>query len=790
LVILGKDKFKKERAIAWNDEINPALKTMKAFAVNWTNPKNIERLRIIEENLKKFNQFQKEIEDIAQTVDNTPALKILLEDAAPQASILTSNITKMIDAEAAFDTASVLGASQGAAAALQLTKVATEQIVADRKYYTKNVILKLKRDWFDFKASVDHKKVQGAIPFPATFVREVSESLDKSAGYRYRLKSKHNINKQSGLSNKFEERAWDMLSKDSKTPYGEFLPAGTGVEYRYATADVAAAQGCVTCHNNHPDSPKTDFKLGDLMGLLIITAPISQDPKIAGVILKFANDEATKSRVSQAILDDVIQRKQILGMMADVRGTTGLGLANIRAYLLSGDVKFAKLFDKFWTKNARRFGDLNKNVRLMTPEQKEAFEKFSAARKIFNPLPAKMFKIRGSKEWNQANLWLGTKAAPTAFKIKTQLDAMAANQKTLMDTDITEAKRLTGVLSTVEWILLFVGIILSAVIGTVITRAITGPVNRIIEDLSEGSHQVSSAAGEISSSSQSMASGATEQASALEESSAALEELSAQTTKNAQSADEANNLSSAATQTANKGNSTVEKMIVSMNEMNESSKKISNIIKVIDEIAFQTNLLALNAAVEAARAGEHGKGFAVVAEEVRNLAQRSANAAKDTASLIEDSIKKTDEGTKMAGESGAVLKEIVVNSEKATSLIAEIATASREQADGVEQINKAVAEMDKITQSNAANAEETAAASEEMSAQSESLLDVVGQLNQIVKGKSSLDDSRERKAVAPVTKIKQKTPAKAPQRQLKAQQAKTVNPDEVIPMDDSDFKDF
>lgn len=316
----------------------------------------------------------------------------------------------------------------------------------------------------------------------------------------------------------------------------------------------------------------------------------------------------------------------------------------------------------------------------------------------------------------------------------------------------------------------------------------------IASEVMGGADQVNAAAGQISSSSQNMASGATEQASSIEETSSALEELSSQTTNNAKTASEANQLSSNASSSASKGNTTIEAMIASMSAMNESSKKISNIIKVIDEIAFQTNLLALNAAVEAARAGEHGKGFAVVAEEVRNLAQRSANAAKDTAALIEDSIHKTEDGATMANESGEVLKEIVTNSQKVTNLIGEITSSSREQADGVEQINKAVAEMDKITQSNAANAEQTAAASEEMSAQAQSLLELVARLNSVITGSNGSNGSGARTSAPPVQTVPQPQAVQRqapPLRQVQAKRPAMVTPKDVIPMDDDDdFKDF
>nr|MBC8551164.1 methyl-accepting chemotaxis protein [Candidatus Brocadiales bacterium] len=392
--------------------------------------------------------------------------------------------------------------------------------------------------------------------------------------------------------------------------------------------------------------------------------------------------------------------------------------------------------DKLWAKNIRRFGDLSDNAVLLTPEQAEAFAAFSSARDEFSPLPLKMFESRGSKEWNLANLWLGTKAAPTAFAIKEQLDGMVANQKQLMASDVIEAKSLTASLLNLEWLLLAVGLTISVIITVFlprnITRQITEPIKKVVKELTSAFSQLAAAAGQISGSSQSLAEGSSEQASSLEETSATMEEMASVTVQNANNAGEAAKLVDMCSVSADNGSKAVEEMNSSMDEINISSKKIAEITKVIDGIAFQTNLLALNAAVEAARAGEHGKGFAVVAEEVRNLAQRSATAAKDTTELINDCVIKTGKGAELAGKCNDALQEIVVNVKKATDLTQEITNASKEQSEGISQVNNAVQQMDQITQQIAANSEETASASEEMSAQAQTLMDQVDILSKLV----------------------------------------------------------
>ncbi len=329
---------------------------------------------------------------------------------------------------------------------------------------------------------------------------------------------------------------------------------------------------------------------------------------------------------------------------------------------------------------------------------------------------------------------------------------------------------------------LIVALVAGVALAIFITLSITRPINRVIVGLTTGAEQVASASEQVSSSSQSLAEGASEQAASIEETSSSLEEMAAMTQQNADNASQANGLMTEANQVVDQANASMTELTSSMAEISKASEETSKIIKTIDEIAFQTNLLALNAAVEAARAGEAGAGFAVVADEVRNLAMRAADAAKNTAELIEGTVKKVGDGSDLVTRTNEAFAKVAESSRKVGDLVGEIAAASGEQAQGIEQVNKAASEMGQVTQQAAANAEESASASEELSAQAEQMQAMVNELMAMV-------DGQRHKAAA----------TKAPGARAKMSLKKTPRgkgkasntAEQVIPFDDEEaFSEF
>jgi methyl-accepting chemotaxis protein len=388
---------------------------------------------------------------------------------------------------------------------------------------------------------------------------------------------------------------------------------------------------------------------------------------------------------------------------------------------------------------------------------------------------------------------------PLADEVAKQSAALMNHINGLLDLNDKESKRIANLAASstqsARLNIGFIGILAIAagiLLAFFITRSITGPINRIIAGLNEGAEQVASASGQVSQSSQTLAEGSSEQAASIEETSSALEEMSSMTKQNADNASQADNLMKEANQVVGQANQSMTDLTGSMAQISKASDETSKIIKTIDEIAFQTNLLALNAAVEAARAGEAGAGFAVVADEVRNLAMRAAEAAKNTAAMIDGTVKKVNDGSELVSRTNEAFTQVADSSSKVGELVAEITAASQEQAQGIEQVNTVVNEMDKVTQQNAANAEESASASEEMNAQAEQMKAIVEELVVLVSGGTNSAGRSPSPAIKSSTAGFQRELAAPPKNIEKrvTHRVKEVLPEQVIPMDEEDFKDF
>jgi methyl-accepting chemotaxis protein len=430
----------------------------------------------------------------------------------------------------------------------------------------------------------------------------------------------------------------------------------------------------------------------------------------------------------------------------------------------STDTGLATFFKTDAAASASASTELIKKIEplLLSKQEKDLFQKLMDMRKEYSAARDGVMKLKAEGQAEDAAKMLDEKFVPVANKYKDMAGELVDLQRKYLDEkgaeieaiEASSQKRLIALAVLVVGFGILCGWLLTTSITRPLKRAVTaarrvaggdltgtievsskdeagellqalkdmnGNLLRIVAQVRTGTETIATASNEIATGNQDLSARTEQQASSLEETAASMEELTSTVRQNAENAREANQLAIAAAEVAVKGGDVVSEVVDTMASINNASTKMVDIISVIDGIAFQTNILALNAAVEAARAGEQGRGFAVVATEVRNLAQRSAAAAKEIKDLIGNSVSKVDSGTELVGHAGKTMDDVVVSIRRVTDIVAEIAAASNEQSAGIEQVNQAIAQMDQVTQQNAALVEEAAAASESMLDQSQQL---------------------------------------------------------------------
>ncbi len=925
-MILGKDKFKDERAYAWDKEIRPALSQMSNFSQNWTDPVNIRLLDNIKAILTEFENAQNEIETISGTIENEPATKILVTDAAPRANGMVRGITKMIDLEAAQEATPERKALLGMMAdirgslGLGLANIRAFLLTGDQVFennVTQTLWPENTRRFNDLKNSIDllSKDQKRVFTEFSRLRKEFTPLPDKM--FSIRNSNRWNI-ANSWLGTKAAPRAEKLitmllemkenqmllLQKDANASKQKIFDSNNmiddlarlqyvlmilgislaaiisyfvtrsikvplqrteAVADNFAKGDMSArvknissdeigrvakalnnaidatdqakkeadsanknAQDIAAKANSAVDGSASAMIQTDLNLIVTYANPAARKllqqfaeafrilyPKfnhenIEGidVVLLLENPEYQREKLSNfkelpyqtdsevdAFIFEVNASPMIdangtyIGISLELKDVTQAREGAMKAAMLMSLVESEET-NVMTVTTDRKITYLNPAIRdLLTRYQQDIQTVFPD----FNPenLIGTSIDDFHKNPMHQEALLVDPKNLPYKTEIKLGKLEFGLNAMALLDDDgnhignavewidnnararyrdeisdlINACKggnlqkkgdadrmdevyqpMLQGVNEVIEAIVAPIGEIrgkLENISKGNLTSYVTGNyegdhnilktslnetldnLNEILNEVSGAANQMSVAASQVNESSQSISQGSVEQASSLEEITASMTQISSQVKQNADNANQANQLSISAREVAENGNGLMQNMINAMAEIDESAKNIQKIIKAIDEIAFQTNLLALNAAVEAARAGIHGKGFAVVAEEVRNLAARSANAAKETTALIEGSASKVQAGLSLADETAQALSDIVVGVGKVTELNGEIASASKEQSLGINQINEGLIELDKATQANTAGSEQCAAAATELSGQASQLLEML-----------------------------------------------------------------
>ncbi|NKE66169.1 HAMP domain-containing protein [Ramlibacter sp. RBP-2] len=493
---------------------------------------------------------------------------------------------------------------------------------------------------------------------------------------------------------------------------------------------------------------------------------------IALILLLFVGSSliaAVRMRQLGVEIDAMVEKNiKIERAWSDWMRNTSNGVQRAAAIAKSSDAGLVAYFAPITAKAVQETTVLQKFLEgaLDTAEKRERFDKIGQIRKAYLTSRDEVAKAKGAGDVEAASKIFAEKFEPTSTAYIAAVQEMVELERRDLDAAARRTRELRAQATTLLLASGGVAVALALVLAWRLTLSITGPLRRaaeiadgvakgdlsrrisvqgkdevaallgslaamqasltdIVRDVRQGTDAISTASGQIASGNQDLSQRTEEQAASLEETAASMEELTGTVKQNADNARQANQLAQLASEVAVKGGSVVGQVVDTMGGINAASRKIADIITVIDGIAFQTNILALNAAVEAARAGEQGRGFAVVASEVRSLAQRSAAAAKEIKALIDDSVSKVDTGSELVGQAGATMDEIVGSIRRVTDIMGEIAAASAEQTRGIEQVNQAITQMDQVTQQNAALVEEASAAAQSMREQAGALVQAV-----------------------------------------------------------------
>jgi methyl-accepting chemotaxis protein len=471
------------------------------------------------------------------------------------------------------------------------------------------------------------------------------------------------------------------------------------------------------------------------------------------------------SSATREMMNDPLKTERLMG---DWYTNLSAGIRRTLAIAKSSDPSLGPYFAAEAAESTRSSTEYQKGVEklLVTPREKELFQKIGEQRKIYLSSRDQIVKLKAEGKMDEAMQLLDKTFVPAAAVYQQLMRDMVDLQRKDIDETAKEIDDIAAqsrvLILVLEGLILLLGIVLARYLTLGITKPLhtavtvsrkvaegdlsaqvqvssrdeTGQLLQSLRDMNDslrgivsnvrtGTDTISTASSEIAAGNLDLSSRTEQQASSLEETASAMEELISTVRQNADNARQASQLAHSASAVAEQGGGVVNQVVDTMGAINASSRKIVEIISVIDGIAFQTNILALNAAVEAARAGEQGRGFAVVASEVRSLAQRSASAAKEIKELINDSVEKVDDGSRLVEQAGNTMQEVVSSVRRVTDIVAEISAASAEQTSGIEQINLAITQMDQVTQQNAALVEEAAAAAASMQNQAGQLMQMV-----------------------------------------------------------------